>query len=200
MNISKEKEVDILNDHYKDTCERIRENVVLRDRLFLYVLLVIGLHFFQVSDRSKTSESLVSFLKEHSGFQITANVDVLTAVLWFLLLALVVRYFQANVYVNRQYNYLHQLEDQFKELLGHHLISREGKNYLSRYPHFSNWTHFLYTWFFPFMLLATIIFKIIFDGIECGKFSLPFLVSLISCLMIIISIILYMIFLHQKEQ
>lgn len=198
MSISEDARLEVLNDHYKDTCERIRENVGIRDRLFLFVLAVIGLHFFQLSDRDKSSEALVSLLKEHAGFQITANVDVLTAVLWFLLLAIVLRYFQANVYVNRQYDYLHGLEKQFEKLLGDTLVNREGEGYLSKYPRFSNWMHFIYTWAFPVLLLVTVTYKICIDWSGWDKIIGAYTFSLISFLMITTSTVLYLIFLHKK--
>lgn len=199
MSISEDTQLEVLNDHYKDTCERIRENVGMRDRLFLFVLVVIGLHFFQVSDRDQSSQALISLLKEHAGFQITVNVDVLTAVLWFFLLSIVVRYFQANVYVNRQYDYLHGLEKQFEKLLGHALISREGAGYLSKYPRFSDWMHFIYTWAFPVLLLVTVVYKICVDWSGWERVIGAYAFSFISFLMIVVSTILYLIFLHKKR-
>lgn len=199
MSISDEAQLGVLNDHYKDTCERIRENVGLRDRLFLFVLVVIGIHFLQVTDRDQSSQALLSLLKEHAGFQIMANVHVLTAVLWFLLLSIVVRYFQANVYVNRQYDYLHGLEGQFEKLIGHAVISREGVGYLSRYPHFSDWTHFLYTWAFPLILLAIVTYKIFADWPGWESVIGPYGISLVSYFMIAISTVLYLFFLHKKK-
>jgi len=200
VSISDEARLEVLNDHYKDTCERIRENVGIRDRLFLFTLVVIGFHFFQISDRDQSSQAVVSLLKERAGFQITANTEVLTAILWFLLLAIVVRYFQANVYVNRQYDYLHNLETSFEKLIGHKLVSREGHAYLSNYPRFSNWMHFLYTWAFPVLLLITVTYKICFDWVGWKNIVGPFTFSLLSYAMIIVSTILYLNFLHRKKK
>ncbi len=199
MSFDKETIAEILNDHYKDTCERIRENVSLRDRLFLWVLAIVGIHFLQITDRTQSSDAIISFFKEQSGFQLAANADILSAILWFLLLALAVRYFQANVYVNRQYTYLHELEKKFDPLIGNALITREGRSYLDKYPAFNKWMHCLYTWAFPVLLLAVITFKIWTDWPGFDKLGASFVLSGACFLMLLISTFLYLIFLHKNK-
>jgi len=194
--ISDDAKLEALTDHYKDTFHYVREYVAIRDRLFLLVLVLLGLQFFQISSPDTSSTAIVDFFKNHLGFQISADKHSLNAILWFALLSVVVRYFQANVYINRQYKYLHVLEDKFTRLFGEKTIIREGKHYLSAYPLFSDWTNCLYTWVFPVLLLLTGGFKIYSDWPGNNDAGMAYVVSCIFYLMIVISTVLHMNFLH----
>ncbi len=196
MAISADAKLEALTDHYKDTFHYVREYVGIRDRLFLVVLVLLGLQFFQISSPTESSTAIVEFFKSHFGFQIMINKLALNAVLWFALLSVVIRYFQANVYINRQYNYLHALEDKFTQLLGEKLITREGGHYLSEYPLFSDWTNLLYTWVFPILLILTGGFKTYSDWPGRENLGMAYFLSCIFYLMIATSTVLHMNFIH----
>ena len=46
--LSMDKKLEILNDHYKDSFFQLREHLKLRDKLFLYVIIIITLMFYQL--------------------------------------------------------------------------------------------------------------------------------------------------------
>jgi hypothetical protein len=73
------------------------------------------------------------------------------SVLWFLLLGLTLRYSQLTLNLERQYGYIHQLEEALQEVV-HPAFRREGRAYLENYPRFLTWAHFLYTVVFPLLL------------------------------------------------
>ncbi len=183
-------------EHYKETFQNIKDFWKLRDRLFLWALVLIGLQFFQISSPGKSSKFITDLVKEHLGFQILANVELLNTLLWFILLSTTIRYFQTNVYINRQYDYIGGLEKKFTIFFGGEIICREGVGYLKNYPWFSNWIDFLYTWVFPILLVLIGGFKIYkeFPGYEnIGQWSYFF--NIAFYLFISISTFLYLIFL-----
>lgn len=196
MAIGEEAKLEALADHYKDTFHYVREYVGIRDRLFLLVLVLLGLQFFQISSPDESSTAIVEFFKNTFGFQITVNKHSLNTILWFALLSVVVRYFQANVYINRQYKYLHTLEEKFTSLFGEKIIAREGKHYLSEYPLFSDWTNVLYTWVFPVLLILTGGFKTYSDWPGCEHLGMAYSLNCAFYLMIATTTVLHLNFIH----
>lgn len=199
MSINDESTVTILHDHYVNTCQYVWKLVGIRDRLFLAVLLLLGLQFFQISDPDQSSQAIVKSLNNYIGSNISLNKDVLSTILWFALLSFVIRYFQVNIFINRQYDYLHKLEEKFTELFGEKIITREGEHYLSKYPIFSDWIHLLYTWIFPMLLVLVGGFKIYSDWPGYENIEIAYFLSFLFFLMIAISTTLYMLSLHAKK-
>ena len=69
---------------------------------------------------------------------------------WILTLAITLRYCQATVSVERQYDYLHELEEKVSRELGDEaLYRREGRAYLDDYPLFQDWAYVCYCFLFP---------------------------------------------------
>lgn len=164
--------------------------------MLLLIIVLMAIQFFQVSDPDSTVAAASLILKKTLGIKIIINKQAVTATLWFALLVAVMRYFQTNIYINRLYNYVHKLEDQLAVYLGQGVIDREGKSYLHDYPVFSNWVQVIYTWFFPFLLIFTSIFKIYNDFPGCSNVGFSYLMSILFFLSIFISTIFYLIFLH----
>jgi len=160
----------------------------------------LGLQFFQISDPDQSSQTIVESLNNYIGSNISLNKDVLSTILWFALLSFVIRYFQVNVFINRQYKYLHNLENKFTKLFGEKIITREGEYYLSEYPVFTDWIDCLYTWVFPTLLMLAGGFKVFGDWPGFENVGLAYLLSFLFVLMIAISTILYMIFLHAGKK
>ena len=124
----------------------------------------------------------------------------MNAILWFSLLTIVIRYFQTNININRQYKYIHFLEDKFTNILGESIISREGKHYLSNYPGFPKFMDFLYTWVFPVMLVATGLLEIIEEWPGYKDIRMPYLLGIIFYLIIVTSVVLYIIHLKSSSK
>ncbi len=63
-----------------------------------------------------------------------------------------------SINVERQYPYLHALEEKISASIGdHNLYRREGRAYLQDYPLFSDWAWICYVFLFPMILaLATL--------------------------------------------
>ncbi|MCY4524679.1 MAG: hypothetical protein OXB84_08075 [Halobacteriovoraceae bacterium] len=195
--LNEDVKLQVLHEHYKDSFRYVRKDISARTKIFSIILIFIALHFFQVTDPEKASNAADAFLKSTVGFTVSIKGQAIGALLWFVLLSAIVRYYQINIYINRQYKYLHKLEKIFKELLGKEMIFREGNHYLSDYPNFSKGIHILYTWVFPLLILVMGLLKIYTD--YPGEFNLPYSFSLICFLATIIFTLLYLGFLHCKS-
>ena len=184
--ISRDTQVQVLADHYKDSFHIILEHLKLRERLFTFALILMGLQFLKES-----SEVITKLLEEYANIQIVADKHIMGTILWFVLLAVVIRYFQTNIHIERQYKYIHGLEDRFSKIFKEKIIFREGGHYLSGYPLYSKWTGILYTWIFPLLLMFLGALKIFETWPNCNTIGVPYVLNLICYFMILISVILY---------
>ena len=142
---------NILHDHYKESFTQIREREKRRDKTFLLLAVLLGLLFLEVEYPTVVKD----LFKETSASAVKIDpsmvpIAILASLTWSLLLVFVIRYCQMCITVDRQYDYLHMLEDRLSPLVGDgKLYRREGKVYLDDYPAFSKWAWFFYVVVFP---------------------------------------------------
>ena len=134
--VTDDTKLQILHEHYNLTCENVKEHVKRRDWMMLYVVAFLIFQFLQISDSSQVSNAVIAFVKNSYGIEISINRQTLEAILWFALFAGLIRYYQTSIFINKQYKYLHHLEDQFSKYFGEDVLTREGKSYLKKYPLF----------------------------------------------------------------
>lgn len=146
----------ILHDHYRDTCSVMQGQRAARDRYFYFVLAVLAIALFDIAAPQGFASTIADVLKSKAQLSSTPDLGYIRSLLWFLLLGFTVRYCQSALAVERQYSYVHKLES----LLSTHVegaFTREGEAYLSDYPLFLDWAHYLYTLVFPLLLSAVAI-------------------------------------------
>ncbi len=165
-----DKQLEILHDHYKETYARIREVEASRDRLFLWVIGLFALLSLEIGYPAAIGKSLgkIAILGAELNLQALPLSALLNAS-WVLTFAIALRYCQASVQVNRQYPYLHMLENVISPALssgglyqgdGHavtpainNVYRREGKMYLSEYPVLLEVAWVAYGILFPVILI-----------------------------------------------
>jgi hypothetical protein len=150
--------LEVLHDHYKESFLYIRERERERDRLFLILIALFALLALEIQYpiNFKGAVGTLSFL----GIELNVDALPLPAFLtatWVTVLVLTLRYCQASTNVERQYRYLHTLEDKISAELGDdELYRREGRAYKSEYPLFSWWAWRFYVIVLPVVaIIAT---------------------------------------------
>ena len=160
-----EKQLDILHDHYKETFARMRETEALRDRLFLWVIGLFALLSLEIGYPAAVGGVLGTL--NVAGGELNLQALPLPALLnatWVLTLAIGLRYCQTAVFVNRQYPYLHGLEEAISPLVGGgDLYHREGRVYLRGYPLLLNLAWIAYGVIFPFIVMGATIGLLIWE-------------------------------------
>jgi hypothetical protein len=162
------KLVEVLSYHYSETFDLLRTVVARRDRLFLYILLVIFILLLYMSNPSVMSEWVNSFFRSQvageSNVDMTPLIDVsaIGVVLLLGLLSLSHTYFQTVLHVERQYDYVYQLEEQLSKNFGEKAFIREGKHYWKYKRRFSKWTKVIFWYLFPLLYLLFIIVWLVF--------------------------------------
>ena len=168
--------------------------------LFLWVLVVLVIMLFQIYTPAEASSILSQLMEKKLEVKSQINFLFIQSVIWFVLLALIIKYFQSVIFIERQYDYLHSLENILSNEYGENAFTREGKSYLNDYPAFLNWASFLYTVLFPAILAAVSTSKIVseFNQYGAGEVLIWFNVSIY--LFVIISLGLYLYGIHFKKK
>lgn len=189
--------IELLYDHYKETFSRIKESLNDRNHFFVMVFIVIAIQFLFATSSDTISSVIISLIQEKYKIDISAQMSIIQSLLWLILLYLTMRYYQINVYVERQYNYIHSLE---KDIAREASIKfdREGGDYLSNYPKMNSFMDILYKWIFPIIYCLIICYKIIVEYIV-SKFSLLLILNTILFASCFVLTILYLMFLHGKH-
>lgn len=184
----------ILHEHYKDSFTQIQEYIKLRDRLFILILIVVTLMLFQIYSPKDSGIAISQFVAKKFELENSMDISFIGSILWFGLLGLVIRYFQTVVHIERQYEYIHNLEEQISPYYDNKTFTKEGQSYLNAYPLFSEWIWRLYTFIFPVLLLIVVFTKIINEWLHSETKSLLLFINAAIFMFILISIILYLLF------
>lgn len=188
-----------LCSHYKDTFDIHRASIKQRDTLFYGLLVILAVFTLQIS----STEIVVGFVNDYvnkaTGVKLGKSTDFISTLLWLLLLGFTTRYYQVVLEIERQYGYLHALEEKLNSYYPEtKVFTREGKSYLSKYPLFSNWVWLLYTVFFPCLIIFSVIMKVNSDIEEMQSIEVNQIINFVCYLVIATSSILYIYRLHES--
>ena len=202
MTNTTDKQLDVLSRHYSETFELLKTDVAKRDRLFLYILIVIFVLLLYMSAPDTLSALLENFLTSRFGGENqTPLIDVafMGTILLLVLLSLSHTYFQTVLHVERQYNYVYQLEKQLSQHFDEPAFSREGEFYYKHRRRFSGWTRTIFWWLFPSLFL---LFNVIWLYYLFTVSQAPFIYKIIDTLImasILRSLWLYMLALIKQK-
>jgi len=153
--VSKDERLKTLHDHYKETFARVREVEATRDRLFLWVIGLFALLILEIGYPTAVAKSLgkLTIFGGEVNLQALPLAPLLNAS-WVLTLVIGLRYCKASIWVDRQYPYVHMLEEVISPLVGGgDCYRREGKVYLEAFPKLLDVAWIAYTFLFPAILL-----------------------------------------------
>ena len=154
------QKIEILHEHYQESFTYIRERERRRDHFFLFLILLIGALFLQVQYPINFKEALGDLNIQNTELNLRAiPLEPLLSVTWTFLMVLSLQYCQVSINTERQYSYLHLLENRLSKAFGDEdIYRREGKAYLDKYPIFSEWAWIFYTIMFPLIMVASVPF------------------------------------------
>jgi hypothetical protein len=189
----KSEYMELLHDHYKDSFAHIRDREKSRDRYFVLCILLIGILFFQVNYPSNffTALGQLSILGTTIDL-VSLPLAALLSISWTMNLVFTLRYCQFSIFVERQYKYLHKLEETISKGIGEKAIySREGASYLEDHPLFTTWAWFFYVWMFPIIVVVSSVLLLYIEMVR-GPHAWPYKVyDLLMGVGIVISYFLY---------
>jgi hypothetical protein len=199
MTVSDDKAFDALMGHYNDTFKYIQEYSATREKLFLITLLIVLFMSVDVTSSADAVTIAKDFLEKKLELKLAIKPAFISSMLWFSLLSVLIRYFQMVILINRQYDYIHNVEENLCSLLGRDYIFREGKAYVKSYPIFSEWTQVIYTILFPIFLMLVVCIKIYKEFAIRNTLGIGYYIDIVIFTMIIVSVVLYWVQLHHKK-
>lgn len=188
---------ELLYDHYKETFSIIKETIIQRNRFFIMVFFVITLQFLFATSPESISSMIIGIVQNQYEIDISNQMSIIQSFLWLILLYLTMRYYQATVYIERQYNCIYSIEADISSI-EHIRFDRESGNYLSNYPKMSDFVDALYKWVFPIIYCMIICYKIVREYMT-SKFNMLLVLNTILAISCFILTILYLVFLHGKH-
>src|SRR5215216_1754172 len=128
--------LDILHDHYKESFAYIREREKERNRLFLILIALFALLALEIQYPINFQGALSKIKVLDVEVELSAlPLPAFLVATWTFVLVIALRYCQTSINVERQYDYIHMLEDKISPELGDgDLYRREGRAYERDYP------------------------------------------------------------------
>jgi hypothetical protein len=189
---------EILYDHYKESFLLSKKDQSDRNKFFIILIVLITLMFLLFIEPDKTLGLCRSFLKENFKIDLSYSVYTIQSLLWVLFYYFTMSYYQKSMYIERQYHYIHKLEEELSKTINP-LLNREGVNYLNNYPLFGDFVDFVFKYIFPILNIIIVIIKITNEWITT-KNIFNIIINIIFAIAIIIMTVLYLAFLHPKFQ
>ena len=150
---------ELLYDHYKDTCQVIRDQIKQRNQLFIYVVLIISTQFIFMLSPNSVLNIFSLWIDKNYTLKIDFSLNMVQSILWLFMLYITIRYIQETINIEQGYTYIHSLENKLNNL--EICIDREGKNYLTDYPIVKNIIHYIYQLVFPLIYILLVLIEII---------------------------------------
>lgn len=188
---------ELLYDHYKETFSIIKETIIQRNRFFVMVFLVMTLQFLFASSPDSVSYLIIGIVQKQYEIDISNQMSIIQSFLWLILLYLTMRYYQATIHIEKQYNCIYSIESDISNI-EHIKFDRESGNYLSNYPKMSDFVDILYKWMFPLIYCLVICYKI-GNELVLLKFKLQTIIDLILFISCLWLTVLYFIYLHKPK-
>jgi hypothetical protein len=196
MSIDDNTKLEVLHDHYKESFLHIREREKQRDRLFLFVIALIGVLFLEIQYSDVFSNILGNIKLEFVELDISIMpISIFLSVTWTYLFVIVLKYCQSSIFIERQYEYLHHIEDKISQLFGDQSVyCREGKAYLNKYPLFSNMVWIFYILLFPIIIILSVGLIIYLESYKIEAPLYHLIYDLLLAIGIVVSFMFYRFF------
>lgn len=176
---------ELYYDHYKDTFAEQKGYLARRNKLTLYLFLILMVFGFQL-DNPQTIELFTSKLIESKVPDATIGFDIINLLFELLFLWVVVSYYQVNFTVERTYKYIHAIEAKLSS--DKFCINREGKDYKKDYPFLLTLVHWFYIIALPLLVIIFSVLKII-HRCDYGFVALQIVVLAVAIIFSILYII-----------
>lgn len=186
---------ELLYDHYKETVKASTDMQAKRNTLFVYVCIFELLNFLMLLFPQVINSALSTFLLETYKVSVSELLGLLPTGIWLITTYVLVRYFQATIYVERQYSYIEVIETEIAKETKLFCFDRESKAYLSNYPKVLDLIHVFYTWMIPLLLQVINTVKIILEWTTTPN-TVTMWVNTIIYVFLLILTILFLVFMH----
>lgn len=194
--ITEELKYSTIYDHYKETVNYLKKDLIKRDKITLAIFILFSAYFL-VEFKQVDSVTVTNILiKKKVGLSLDINYTVLSTAMLLLILGTTVKYFQMCLNIQKQYDYIHNLENKINIISDEKLITRKGYSYLKEYPLLSALIHRIYNFFLPLGIILSMSLKIY----KICKTGLGILtaINIVIGFLIILCTSLHLLFVYRK--
>jgi hypothetical protein len=196
MELSKDTKLQVLLDHHKDTFSYVRRYIKYRERLLFIVLIISAVMFLDFTNNGALGSIISAFIYKQIDKNIPISLFYIKSLIWIALFSTVIKYFQINILIERQYKYLKKIEADMSYFMGCS-VKRESEDYLNQYPWFCDFVHFIYTCLFPMILIIFVIMEAYHEYKMVNYSNCYKLIDGTIAIMIILSVLLYLGYMHK---
>ena len=150
---------ELYYDHYKDSFDQQKRFLKERNRLTVYIILLIALLFMMSSNRIVLIEVSSSLQKQNIGKDLL-DFNIVATALYFVFMWLTMRYYQINLTIEKTYEYIKRCETNISTK-GTFKIDRESGDYEKNYPWLKWVTYRVYVYVFPVLIVVAAVVSII---------------------------------------
>lgn len=187
--------IEILYDHYKESNVLSQNAQKERNKLFKHLCLAILFNLIFLIYPDEIIDILSQFFNNNYSITISITYIIIQSSCWILITYLLIQYLHKNIYVERQYTYLKNLEEEIGNELKTKVFNRESGNYLNNYPLILDVLDYFYKWFLPIAIVLINGIKLYYEYVN--KVCLFLKITDTLCFsFIFLLIVLYLKMLH----
>lgn len=179
---------ELYYDHYKDSFEQQKKYLETRDKLTLYLIVLVALILLLSNNRSMLVDVSDAWQKMNIGKPVV-DFNIISTSLYFVFMWFSLRYYQVNLTIERGYSYLERCEQKLSTN-GIFSIDREGGNYGKNYPWLKWLAHRIYVFVFPLLVIFTAVASICHEC--CNEHSYRSF-NIVFLLLVVLLSILYLV-------
>ncbi len=181
--------IEILYDHYKESNQLSQNAQKQRSRYFCGICILEIINIVFLLYPSETIDLITKWLDKKYSIVFPPTVLIIQGILWLFIIYFTVLYFQKNIYIERQYKYLSELEIEISKKINLECFCREGKNYNENYPLVLTVIDRFYKWGIPITIIIINTIKIIFEYIKMSNLLITLFDTLCYIFVLVLTIL-----------
>ncbi|MDO4872449.1 MAG: hypothetical protein Q4A27_03465 [bacterium] len=191
---------ELLYEHYKDSNTILRDAQYQRELYMRSLFILEAVNFIFLYKQDFVVKTVNGILKSYNvGIESIADLSqILQIIMWILISYFLVGYFQKNIYIERQYGYINDLENEIAKIGGVRSFNRESSNYSKEYPLFLNLVDIFYKIIIPILFLIVHTIKIISELNDVHNLS--WWVCIFKVLVYLWTIMIIIPYLHKMKK
>lgn len=198
--VPSEAALGLIASHYADSVECVRRAETARGRFTVLMLATFAAMLLCWSEPVRSTDFTGEVLaKKLEVGQFVVPLPAIQASLLILLAILVFRLFQLDVFVEKSYPYIHDLEGTLQRAIGDKTaFGREGKHYDDQFCRFRWLAWVFYKWLLPVGTVGGGIAFGVTAQISAGAWTPCFYLDWLAMLALAISGLLYLLDIHKE--
>jgi len=202
LGVIKVEKLELTYDHYKETVARNNEAQSKRNKLFVILCVFNIASFIMLLFPVQLIDGVIAFVESQYEISVEVSISFFYSIAWIAVTYTLVRYFQTMIYIERQYKYIHLLEQEIGSQLECTYFNRESKLYMDSYPKALDLVHMFYTWIIPLLIIVVNLLRIILEfPSSMSTWSLLHFTFNALCFLFCLGLsILYLAFMHPRKK